>query len=246
MGEAEPFSHHDEFGEGSSLHFVHHASSVDLDCDFGYPQFCCYLFVEHSGNHKFHYLFFSVCQFMISLLESSHLCMFFATNRIAGEGLFYGIQQVLIPERLCEKFQSSGLYGFDRHGNISMSSDKYDGNRPSCVPKLFLEIETVDARQTYVENETIGTVICFFLPELFRRFKSNRVQTGRLKQSLDRRTDTSIVVNYVYCRDSCGCHLRLLGNLFTTVPEGAANLPRYHPELFLGMLSHANYTEFRP
>ena len=114
-----------------------------------------------------------------------------------------------------------------------MSSDEYDGNRPPRAPKLLLKIETADARQAHIEDETTGTISCFFSPELFRRFKSNRVQTGRLKKSLDRCTYTSIVVNYVHCWDSCRCHLRPLGNLSTTLPEGAANLPRYHPELFL-------------
>src|SRR4051794_6002754 len=114
-----------------------------------------------------------------------------------------------------------------------MSSDEYDGNRSSGPPKLLLKIETADARQTHIEYETTGTISCFFSPELFRRFEPNRLQTGRLKKSLYRCTYTSIVVNYVHRWDSRRCHLRPLGNLSTTLPEGAAILPRYDPELYL-------------
>src|SRR4051794_19575054 len=110
-----------------------------------------------------------------------------------------------------------------------MSSDEYDRNRSSGSPKLLLKIETADARQTHIEYETTGTISCFFSPELFRRFKSNRLETDRLKKSLYRCTYASIVVNYVHCWDSRRCHLRPLGNLSTTLPEGAANLPRYDP-----------------
>src|SRR5215469_10393781 len=114
-----------------------------------------------------------------------------------------------------------------------MSSDEYDGNRPFRAPKLLLKIETANARQAHIEDETTGTISCFFSPELFRRFKSNRVQTGRLKKSLDRCTYTGVVVDDVDSWNTSRCHLRPLGNLSTTLPEGAANLPRYHPELFL-------------
>src|SRR3954451_8914944 len=100
-----------------------------------------------------------------------------------------------------------------------MSSDEYDGNRSSGPPKLLLKIETADARQTHIEYETTGTISCFFSPELFRRFESNRLQTGRLKKSLYRCTYTSIVVNYVHRWDSRRCHLRPLGNLSTTLPR---------------------------
>ena len=112
--------------------------------------------------------------------------------------------------------------------------------RPA-TPKLLLKIETADARQAHIEDETTGTISVFFSPELFRRFKSNRVQTGRLKKSLDRCAYTNIVVNYVHCWDICRCHLRPLGNLSTTLPEGAANVPRYQPEL---LCSHSPCTEF--
>ena len=59
-----------------------------------------------------------------------------------------------------------------------MSSDEYDRNRPPRAPELLLKIETADAGQAHIEDETTGTISCFFSPELFRRFKSNRVQTG--------------------------------------------------------------------
>ena len=107
------FSYQDEFGERTGLHFVHYATAVDLDCNFGYSEFCRYLFIEHSRNHKFHYLFLAVCQVVVALFESSDLSMFSPPDRIAGQSLFYRIQQILIPERLCEEFQGARFYGFD-------------------------------------------------------------------------------------------------------------------------------------
>jgi hypothetical protein len=59
-----------------------------------------------------------------------------------------------------------------------MSSDENDGNQPSGAQELLLKIETADSRQAHIEDETTGTMSSFFSPELFRRFKSNRVQTG--------------------------------------------------------------------
>ncbi len=113
-----------------------------------------------------------------------------------------------------------------------MPSDEYDRNRPPRAPKMLLKIETADARQAHIEDKTTGTISCFFSPELFRRFKSNRVQTGRLKKSLDGCTYTRIIVNYVHCWDSCRCHLPPLGTSRPRCRRERRIYPVSTPELF--------------
>src|SRR5215469_12298122 len=125
-----------------------------------------------------------------------------------------------------------------------MTSDEYDGNRPPRAEKLLLKIETADARQAHIEDETTGTISSLFSPKLFRRFKSNRAQTGRLKKSLDRCANTVVVVDDVDSWNASKCHLRPLGNLSTTLQEEAANLPRYAVNCFYGLLSHSPCAEF--
>ena len=125
-----------------------------------------------------------------------------------------------------------------------MPSDEYDRDRPPRTPKLLLKIETADARQAHIEDKTTGTIRRLFSPELFRRFKSNRVQTSRFKKPLDRCTYTRIVVNYVHCWDSCRCHLRPLGTSRPRCGRERRIYPVSTLNCFYGKLSHSPCAEF--
>lgn len=39
-----------------------------------------------------------------------------------------GVEEVLIPERLCQEFDGASLHGADRHGNVTVRRDKHDRN----------------------------------------------------------------------------------------------------------------------
>ena len=50
---------------------------------------------------------------------------------IVLEGLVNRIDQILIAERLCQKFHRTRLHSFDSHGNIPVAGDKNYGDLSS-------------------------------------------------------------------------------------------------------------------
>src|SRR5260370_18463329 len=65
-----------------------------------------------------------------------------------------GIQQHVWIEGLSEEFQSFGLHGFDRHGEISMTGEKDERHGAAFGSEALLEFETIEVWKGHVKDQT--------------------------------------------------------------------------------------------
>ena len=84
-------------------------SDVDFYCGFAGSNFRSNLLVEHSRDHQGHYLPLSHSQSVIAPLQIVDLGLFFLRDAVTLEGLLNCVQQILVPERFCQKFHSARL-----------------------------------------------------------------------------------------------------------------------------------------
>src|SRR4029077_187009 len=129
---------------------------MDFYCGFAGSNFRSNLLVEHSRDHQSHYLPLSHSQSVIAPLQIVDLDLFFLLDAITLERLLNCVQQILVPERFCQKFHSTRLQCPDRHRNVAMRRYKDDGDLHAGVRQLTLEVESTQLRQSYVENQTTG------------------------------------------------------------------------------------------
>ena len=73
--------------------------------------------------------------------------------------LIDALQEIVLPEWFTNEIQRSLAHGFNRHGNITMTSDDYDGQSGTHLLELLLQVETGHARHADVEYQAPALVI---------------------------------------------------------------------------------------
>src|SRR4029077_5916733 len=145
----------------SGLHLLHDVASVDFYCGLAGSNFRGNLLIEPSGNHQSHYLPLSRSQSVIALLQIVDLALLFLRGVVPLERLLNCIQQILIPERFCQKFHGTRLQCPHRHRDVTVRRDEDDGDLHSALSQSTLKIESAHPRQSYVENQAAGTMSVF-------------------------------------------------------------------------------------
>src|SRR5579872_1711290 len=108
----------------------------------------------------------------MALFQIVDLGLLFSRGAITLEGLLNCVQQILVPERFCQKFHGTRLQCPDRHGNVAMRRYKDDGDLHAGVRQLTLEVESTQLRQSYVENQTTGATGELFPKKVLTSCKS--------------------------------------------------------------------------
>lgn len=179
---------------------------MDGRCDFSGANGRSNLLREHAGNDQTHDLTLARGQLGIVLLQVRDLTLLLPGFDIALQSLLDRIEEVLIPEGLCQKFHCARLHRFDSHGNVSMAGDENDGNLGSRLVQFLLDFQATHSRQSDIEHEATGTVWqC--VPQKFPGCRERlRMQTNRLQQTLHGGTHAVIIIDNEHCSGVGRCH----------------------------------------
>ena len=121
----------DQINYRSGLHLMHDVASVDFYCGFAGSNFRGNLLIEHPGDHQNHYLLLSRGQCAIAIHRSADLGLLLLGDAVTLEGLLNCVQQILVPERFCQKFHGTRFQCLHRHRNVAV---RRDGPVGICMP----------------------------------------------------------------------------------------------------------------
>jgi hypothetical protein len=95
---------------------------------------------------------------------------------------------------LVRNSNGSGHHGFHRHRNVSVIGDKYDRSVDSGVSQEALEVQAIDTRKSYVEDEATRPFRPLASKKLFGCLEGLRTQAQRFQQVLNGRAHPGIVI----------------------------------------------------
>src|SRR5579859_6929517 len=98
------------------------------------------------------------------------------------------VEEILISERLGQKFHGARFHGPDGHRNVSVRGDEYDGDFDAFLDESPLEIETAHLRQSYIEDQTARAGVVFLAKKLLGACKGFGAQSNGLDEILYRLT----------------------------------------------------------
>src|SRR5579863_9006863 len=127
-----------------------------------------------------------------------------AAGAVALERDLNRIEEILVAERLGEKFHRSGLHGAHGHRNIAVSGDENDRNANVGLGELGLEIESADPRQPDIKDEAGGGIGQLEFQKIGRRGEYLGAQADRSQQAPECLAQRSVVVDHENGRLSVG------------------------------------------
>src|ERR1700730_3749851 len=151
---------------------MHHMAAMDLHGNFAGPEFRSYLFIKHAGNHQDHHFALAHGECRVAFSHLSELTLVLTCETVAIQCLMDGIQQVLVAEGFGQELHGTGFHGSHCHGNIRVPGDEDDGNLNADISQLALELQTVDPRESDVENEATWPIRPLAAQELLRGSES--------------------------------------------------------------------------
>src|SRR4051812_45933319 len=162
---------------------------MNFDGDFAGPQVISNLLVEHARDHERHDFSFAGRQRLIVLSQISDLILLLTRHPVTVQRLVDRVQQILVPKRFGQELHRAEFHGLHGHRDISVTSNKDDGDTNPSVGQLALKIETASSRQPDIQNQTTWTVNTLVAQELLWRTKSLGAQANRLQHALNRLPD---------------------------------------------------------
>src|SRR2546425_3982731 len=143
----------DQIGQRPGLHLLHHVPTLFLDGGFAGSQLPGDLLVEQTGDGGGHHVPLATGQRVIPATKLGELQPLRARHATAVDRVANGIEQVLLPKRLREKLDCTGLHGSNRHGNVAVPGEEDDRQRRVGVGKRLLQVEAAHSREADVEQE---------------------------------------------------------------------------------------------
>ncbi len=92
------------------------------------------------------------------------------SGTIAGEAELNSVEELLIPEGLCQELNGAALHRLHRHRDVAVPCDEDDREFLVRRGELTLKIKTALPRQSHVEDQAGGAV---------RRIRLEKVGNGR-------------------------------------------------------------------
>jgi hypothetical protein len=119
----------------------------------------------------------------------------FSRRTVALKSLLNRIQQILVPKRLCQKFDRTRLQSPDRHGYIAMCGNKDDGNRYAELSQHALKIQSAHLGQSYVQNQATRVGRPLLAQKLLPGREGFCAKSNRLDEILDGPAHPTIVID---------------------------------------------------
>src|SRR6516162_602614 len=114
------------------------------------------LLVDATSHHQGHYLALAWGKSLEAGPQRGDHLFVLQPRAISREAQLDRVQQVLIAERLRQKFDRSSLYCLDGHRDVAVSRDEDDRNVNVRRRELSLKIETASSRQPDIEHQARG------------------------------------------------------------------------------------------
>ena len=118
-----------------------------------------------------------------------------AACAVSSEPHVYGVQKILIPERLRQELDGARLHRLHGHRNVSMSGDEDDRERHARRGKIALKFQPAPSRHSHVENQACRAIGRLGFRKLGNRRKRPGMQTGRPQESFERFAKLRVVVD---------------------------------------------------
>jgi hypothetical protein len=110
------FCHSSQISGRISLHLAHDLAAVNRRGNFARSQCRGDLFREHTGNYETHDVALTHCKSRVAFLELRKLVLLLPRLWVALQRLLNRIDQILIAERLGQKFHRARLHRFQSWG----------------------------------------------------------------------------------------------------------------------------------
>ena len=153
------------------MHFAHYVPAMDGRGDLAHSERRGDLFCKHAGNNEVHYLALTDSQLLVSFSQLCNLGLSLPQLVVALQGLLNRIDEILIPEGLCQKLYRPRFHGFDSHGDVSVAGDEDDRDANSPLIQFAMDIQSAHSRQAHVQNEATGGIWKLVTEEVLRRGK---------------------------------------------------------------------------
>src|SRR6266566_4001642 len=114
---------------------------MDLHSDFTGPKVISDLLIEHARNHQSHDLALAWGERLVAFSQSAELTLLLAGETIVVQSLVDCVQQVLIAEGLGQELHCTGFHRLHGHRNVSVTSNKDDGNADARIAQFALKIQ---------------------------------------------------------------------------------------------------------
>jgi len=133
---------------------------MDLNRGFGDAHITGYLLVQPALHDLYQNRALTRRQFFESRSERAQRLFFLAARTVASEPIIYSIQKVLVPKRLRQKFDRTGLHRLHGHRDVAMSSDENNREFDACCGEIALKIQAAPTRQSHIEYQAGRAIEC--------------------------------------------------------------------------------------
>src|SRR5262245_32548875 len=136
------------------------------------------LLIHHARSYQHHDLALAAAERAIAVSQRLCLHLMAQSDLATGERAFYGTQQSILAQWLGQEFDGARFHGPYSHRDIAMASDKDDRHVASIGGDSFLQLKSIEVRETHIEQETTGHLGCWAGKELPRRGEHFRLVAG--------------------------------------------------------------------
>src|SRR5260370_36514793 len=138
---AESRGHCHQIGERVSLHLSHHLTSVGLYRDLANVELATDLFIQQAGGYQGHDLPFARSERRVTVPERPYLRLPTKCGLAALDGVSDCTQQHIVPEWLCQEFDSARLHSLNGHRYVTVTRNEDDRHVDPITRDAFLQIE---------------------------------------------------------------------------------------------------------
>jgi hypothetical protein len=122
--------------------------------------------------------------------------VFLTAQAVPSQTHVHGIQNVLVAERLREKFDGARLHRLHAHRDVAVSRDEHDRELEVARGEIALEIEPAAPGHPHVQNQAGGAVGSFSLQEVGDRREQVVPEADGAQQSPERFPKGGVVVDH--------------------------------------------------
>src|SRR5262245_19997295 len=137
---------------------LHHVVAMHLHGDIADADLGGGLLVHQAGADQLHDLLLTRTERVEAGTQVLGFPFVLAPSAIALDGHSDRVQEILLPDRLGEELDRSGLHGLDAHRDVAVAGDEDDGRVNVGLGQLSLKVEAAQLRHSDIEYETTGIV----------------------------------------------------------------------------------------
>jgi hypothetical protein len=116
------------------------------------------LLVKKAGDDQGEYFSFAARQRPEAVAQYAHFRISAVPQSVLFQCDLDGIEQILIPKGLREKFDRARFHRAHCHGDIAVGRDENDGDGSAVGREFTLELQAAHFGQSDIENDATGDI----------------------------------------------------------------------------------------